>query len=36
VRLAYGNQAELEWVYSCAAILVEIPRLGGKGREIEL
>jgi len=26
VRMAYGNQAELEWKYSYATIMVEIPK----------
>lgn len=25
VRMVYGNQAELDWVYSHAAILVTVP-----------
>jgi hypothetical protein len=36
VRLRYGNQAELKWVYSSAAIMVEIPEWGRKGSEIVL
>jgi hypothetical protein len=34
VKLAYGNEAELKFVYSWAAILVQIPKWGGVGREI--
>jgi hypothetical protein len=36
VRMAYGNQAELEWKYSYATIMVEVPKAGERVLDREM